>query len=58
MKKPTALDPQKVAANQGESPHLRLSPAMGPIPTLVDISSEMLKTLGPSPDAFDDAIKL
>ena len=48
MKKPTSLDPKKVAANQGEA-HLRLSPAMGAIPTLVDISSEMLKTLGPSP---------
>lgn len=58
MKKPTGLNPKKVATSKGPSPHLRLSPTMGAIPSPLDIAAELENNLGPSKTAMEEFIKL
>ena len=57
-KKPTGLDPKKVAASKISCPHARLSPTMGAKPSPLQIADEMNETLGPSKAALEDAVKL
>ena len=57
-KKPTGLDPKKVAASKISCPHARLSPTMGAKPSPLEIAAELNEDIGPSPVALEDAVKL
>jgi hypothetical protein len=57
-KKPTDLDPAKVATSSKTSPHLYLSPKMGEIPSRLEVADELSKNMGLSEEALDDALKL